>query len=248
MKYLKWSSLITSCLLSPLAMADLEVVLINKSDLPYSLSPSNYSNSSSNYDNSISNYDNSKSNYANSKTNYDNSSSNFNNGKSGDKRLLLKKDGSYYYIGYYVWTDKGRINFFSASGDRIFYSPPKTDAIFDGEKGEFAGAMATLNDKNVLAVTEKGQITLAKSGVSLNTKTTAQKTKSPSVPDSYLIEVAHNDELFIINGEKFEAQTYCLGWEQGESVIFTEGSALGVCVSAELYNLNRKESCSVWCE
>jgi hypothetical protein len=82
---------------------------------------------------------------------------------------------------------------------------------------------------------------------------------SPSVPvpgatigspdhDSYLIEVAHNDELFIINGEKYKAQTYCLGWEEDEKVIFLEGSPLGVCVSAKLLNLNRKETCDVWCE
>ncbi|WP_240464889.1 hypothetical protein [Paraferrimonas sp. SM1919] len=65
---------------------------------------------------------------------------------------------------------------------------------------------------------------------------------------SYLIEVAHNDELFIINGEKFEAQTYCLGWEEGESVIFLEGSEYGACASATLFNVQRDESCDVWCE
>jgi hypothetical protein len=66
--------------------------------------------------------------------------------------------------------------------------------------------------------------------------------------DGYLIEVAHNDELFIINGEKYEAQTYCLGWDEGDEVIFVEGSAFGACASAKLYNMNRRESCDVWCE
>lgn len=64
----------------------------------------------------------------------------------------------------------------------------------------------------------------------------------------YEIEVAHNDELFIINGEKYEAQTYCLGWEEGDYVMFLEGSAFGACASAELYNLRKEEKCSVWCE
>lgn len=64
----------------------------------------------------------------------------------------------------------------------------------------------------------------------------------------YLIEVAHNDELFIINGEKYEAKTYCLGWDEGDEVIFLEGSALGVCVSAKFLNVDRKEVCEVWCE
>ena len=65
---------------------------------------------------------------------------------------------------------------------------------------------------------------------------------------SYVIEFAHNDELFIINGEKYEAKTYCLGWDEGDKVIFLEGSAFGVCVSAKLYNLNRSDECRVWCE
>jgi len=47
---------------------------------------------------------------------------------------------------------------------------------------------------------------------------------------SYEIEVSHNDELFIINGEKYEARTYCFNMEEGDRVIFIEGSALGeVC-------------------
>ena len=65
---------------------------------------------------------------------------------------------------------------------------------------------------------------------------------------SYPIEVAHNDELFVINGEKYEAKTYCLGWDEGESVFFLEGSAFGACVSAKLLNLDREEICEVWCE
>ena len=72
-------------------------------------------------------------------------------------------------------------------------------------------------------------------------------TKVP-VQEGYPIEVAHNDELFIINGEKYEAKTYCLGWEQGEHVLFIEGSALGACASATLLNIERKEVCEVWCE
>ena len=66
--------------------------------------------------------------------------------------------------------------------------------------------------------------------------------------ESYEIEVAQNDELFIINGEKFEAQTYCLGWEEGDEVLFLEGSPFGACASAELLNLRTREKCDVWCE
>lgn len=66
--------------------------------------------------------------------------------------------------------------------------------------------------------------------------------------DTYEIEVAHDDELFIINGEKFEAQTYCLGWEEGDEVMFLDGSPYGACASAVLLNLRTKEKCDVWCE
>src|SRR5688572_4723850 len=40
---------------------------------------------------------------------------------------------------------------------------------------------------------------------------------------SYPIEVSHNDEFFIINGEKFEAKTYCFDMEVGDPVIFIDG-------------------------
>ena len=48
--------------------------------------------------------------------------------------------------------------------------------------------------------------------------------------------------------KKYEAQTYCLGWDEGEEVLFIEGSPYGACASAKLYNLDRRESCDVWCE
>ncbi len=63
----------------------------------------------------------------------------------------------------------------------------------------------------------------------------------------YAIEAAVNDKKFIINGEPFKAQSYCLGWEEGESVMFLDGSPYGACASAELLNLNRGEKCIVWC-
>ncbi len=64
----------------------------------------------------------------------------------------------------------------------------------------------------------------------------------------YMIEAASNDEVFIINGETFEAKVYCLGWEEGDRVRFIDGSPYGVCVTATLFNLNRDETCEVWCE
>lgn len=65
---------------------------------------------------------------------------------------------------------------------------------------------------------------------------------------TYEIEVSHNDELFIINDEKYEAKTYCFNMEEGDEVVFLEGSPYGACVSAELLNLRTKQKCEVWCE
>ncbi|MDR2341796.1 MAG: hypothetical protein LBD84_01975 [Campylobacteraceae bacterium] len=64
----------------------------------------------------------------------------------------------------------------------------------------------------------------------------------------YEIEIAYNDELFVINGEKYEAKTYCLGWDEGDYIMFIKGSPYGTCTSATLYNKNKKETCEVWCE
>ena len=64
----------------------------------------------------------------------------------------------------------------------------------------------------------------------------------------YEIEMAHNDTLFVINGEKFEAKTYCMGWEKEDKVVFIDGSPYGACSSAVLFNTKRKDKCEVWCE
>lgn len=74
------------------------------------------------------------------------------------------------------------------------------------------------------------------------------RVRSSRRADVYLIETSHNDELFIINGEKFEAKTYCLNMEEDDEVIFLEGSPFGACASATLLNFRTREKCEVWCE
>ncbi len=66
--------------------------------------------------------------------------------------------------------------------------------------------------------------------------------------DVYTIETSHNDEVFIINGEKFEAKTYCFNMEEDDEVIFLDGSPFGACASATLLNLRTREKCEAWCE
>lgn len=66
--------------------------------------------------------------------------------------------------------------------------------------------------------------------------------------DVYTIETSQNDELFIINGEKFEAKTYCFNMEEDDEVMFLDGNPLGACASATLLNLRTRNKCEVWCE
>jgi hypothetical protein len=66
----------------------------------------------------------------------------------------------------------------------------------------------------------------------------------------YEIEAAVDDKKFIINDKLFGAKTYCMNWDEGQRVIFMEGSpnGEGACATAALYNLDKKEKCEVWCE
>ncbi|MFZ5616212.1 MAG: hypothetical protein ACOZAA_02665 [Pseudomonadota bacterium] len=62
------------------------------------------------------------------------------------------------------------------------------------------------------------------------------------------VELSHDDELFVINGEKFEARTYCFNVEEGDEVMFIDGDANGVCVSAAFISLRTGKTCEVWCD
>ena len=67
----------------------------------------------------------------------------------------------------------------------------------------------------------------------------------------YEIQVAYNDEFFIINDEKFSAKTYCYSWDGfdvGDYVVFLEGSPLGACATATIANPLTGETCELWCE
>ena len=103
-----------------LVYADIKIILIDDSGLPYSLSPSKYSNSPSKYSNSPSKYSNSESKYSNSPSKYSNSPSKYSNGPSGKNRLLADNNR---YVGYYVFTDDDIINFFNSDGERIAFNP-----------------------------------------------------------------------------------------------------------------------------
>ncbi len=66
--------------------------------------------------------------------------------------------------------------------------------------------------------------------------------------DVYKIETSYNDELFIINGEKYEAKTYCFNINEGDRVIFLEGSPSGACATATFKDLDTDVICECWCD
>lgn len=72
--------------------------------------------------------------------------------------------------------------------------------------------------------------------------------KTASAAMTYYIEVSHNDEFFIINGEKYSAKTYCFNMNEGDEVIFIEGNPFGACATAKILNLRTRETCELWCE
>lgn len=85
---------------------------------------------------------------------------------------------------------------------------------------------------------------------SINNKAKFKKksTFNTGFGSEYAIEKSINDEKFIINGELFEATTYCFGFHEGDSVRFIKGSAHGACVSAKIIHLSSGKTCDLWCE
>jgi hypothetical protein len=64
----------------------------------------------------------------------------------------------------------------------------------------------------------------------------------------FAVEASANDEVFVINGEVYKAQTYCFNLLEGDHVLFVEGSEYGACASAELLVRRTGQICKVWCE
>lgn len=79
------------------------------------------------------------------------------------------------------------------------------------------GRMINVDDGETAEVTP---LTPGTGGVSTTAATTA---------GGYVIEASADDETFVINGEVFEARTYCPGFERGDRVRFLSGSPFGAC-------------------
>jgi hypothetical protein len=139
------------------ALADMPIVYISESSLPYDFSPANYDNSPANYDNSLANYENSEANYDNSSANYNNSSANYENSLNGNHRLYYLPDNIHMtWAGYFVVRDNGYVNFFSSPGSRVFYSPKDHAGVFSAADGSFCGVVAKIKGRLSLVLTSHG--------------------------------------------------------------------------------------------
>lgn len=157
-RIMKYFALVTGLMFISVAHADLMVSFVDESSLPYEYSGSKYSNSPSKYSNSVSKYDNSISKYSNSPSKYSNSPSK--NGTNSENRLLIEDGSTLYRVGYYVYSDSGVTNFFSPSGERMFYNPQEGIGIFQSSSGAFSGVLVPIKNEYQLFLTETGQKTL----------------------------------------------------------------------------------------
>lgn len=152
---MKYKKLITYLfvlfVLPQVAAADILAFLINPDSLSYNLRPDNYANSPNNYANSSTNYENSERNYANSPSNYANSDGNYANGINGDNRIISEDN---LFLGYYVFSENGVMNLYSASGNRIAYLPSsgQTQSLFFSQGG-WCGTLGESQGNTVLGLT-----------------------------------------------------------------------------------------------
>lgn len=140
-----------------LAVADMPIVYMPESSLPYEFSASNYDNSTANYDNSLANYENSDANYDNSTADFANAPANFDNTVNGDHRLYYGPDNIHMtWAGYYAVRDKDYINLFSPVGTRMFYKPAGHSGVFSASDGSFCGVVAEVGGEISLVLTSHG--------------------------------------------------------------------------------------------
>ncbi len=137
-------------LMSQFSVADLTVVVVDPSSLPYDLGPSNIDNQASSLRNNESGFGNGASSFGNQASSFDNRRSNYANGPEGSRRLLTEDD---LYVGYYVTRSNGHINYFYASGTRFGFTPSggHTDSIFSG--GSWCGTIGQVDGLSVLGLT-----------------------------------------------------------------------------------------------
>ena len=117
----------------------------------------------------------------------------------------------------------------------VAWRPPTTSIRYRQRNYVCAPKMIYTDDDESVTVTRMGA-------------SSAIPAPALSAARGYVIEASGDDETFIINGEVFEAKTYCFNFDKGDRVVFVSGSAVGACVSAKLLNIRTQKMCDVWCE
>ena len=141
----------------PALAADIEIIPINESLLPPSLSPMSYNNSPINYQNSIYNYKNSSLNYTNSSMNYVNSPANVLTAVTATDVITSGRKATVRRI---LRLGRQLMNFFSPSGTRMFTLLLGL-ARFDGHRA-FVGSITSTVWRLLLP---KGQAVMRDEGV-----------------------------------------------------------------------------------
>lgn len=117
------------------ALADAPIFEIDRTQLPFDLSPGAPANSPARQTNSPSAAANSSANPANSSSAYENSPRN----PANEKRVIFDANGD--VLGYYVQNASGTLNLFDLTGKRIAYRPRGTKSVFSNA-GEWCGTVA----------------------------------------------------------------------------------------------------------
>jgi hypothetical protein len=65
---------------------------------------------------------------------------------------------------------------------------------------------------------------------------------------AYPVQEVLKNEIYIINGYRYEAMTACEGIAEGDWVVFLQGSPYGTCSSAVIQNLHTGAKCNLWCD
>ncbi|MBC9247124.1 hypothetical protein H4P12_10425 [Paracoccus sp. 11-3] len=138
---------LTLSVFAGVARADAPLIILDRSQLPFDLSPGNPANSPARSSNSPNSAWNSASNTANSASAWENRPSN----PANEQRLIFTSDGS--VLGYYATNAGGVMNLFDVNGNRIAYRPARGTRSLFTTSGEWCGTVDRNRGGMILAVT-----------------------------------------------------------------------------------------------
>lgn len=65
---------------------------------------------------------------------------------------------------------------------------------------------------------------------------------------AYPVQKIIDNEVFIINGNQYEAMGTCKEILEGDWVVFLQGNPYGTCSSAVIQNIHTGATCLFWCD